>query len=54
MIGVSAPDNLTIISMTGNGDLENVNHIVNGVALLSIGLPSSAQTQARIRRQGLA
>ena len=54
VIGVTAPDNLTIISMHGNGDLENVNHIVNGVLLLTIGLLSSGQTQAAMRRRGLA
>ena len=54
VIGVIAPDNLTIISMTGAGDLENFNHLVNGVALLSLGLVSSGQTQARQKRQGIA
>lgn len=54
VIGVSAPDNLTIISMSGAGDLENVNHIVNGIALLTIGLISSGQTQRRLKREGLA
>jgi hypothetical protein len=54
VIGVVAPDNLTIISMYGAGDLENANHLVNGVALLSIGLISSGQTLARSRREGLA
>jgi hypothetical protein len=54
VIGVSAPDNLTILSMAGEGDAENFNHIVNGVALLSIGLISSGQTQAQMKRRGLA
>jgi len=54
VIGVYSPDNLTIISMTGAGDLENVNHLVNGVALLSLGLLSTGQTQAKMKRQGLA
>ena len=54
VIGTIAPDNLTIISMSGYGDLENFNHLVNGVALLSLGLISSAQTQGRMKRQGLA
>jgi ABC-type transport system involved in multi-copper enzyme maturation permease subunit len=54
VIGVYASDNLTIISMQGSGDLENFNHIVNGVALLTIGLLSSGQTQATMKRQGLA
>ena len=54
VIGVIAPDNLTIISMSGAGDLENLNHIVNGTVLLTIGLLSSGRTQAQMRRQGLA
>jgi hypothetical protein len=36
-IAVIAPDNLTIISTTGAGDLENLNDIVNGTLLLTIG-----------------
>lgn len=54
VIGVYAGDNLTIISMTGSGDLENFNHLVNGVLLLTLGLLSSGQTQASMKRQGLA
>jgi hypothetical protein len=54
VIGVYSSDNLTIISMTGAGDLENFNHIVNGVLLLTIGLLSSGQTSAAMKRQGLA
>jgi hypothetical protein len=54
VIGVIAPDNLTIISMNGAGDLENFNHIVNGILLLTIGLMSSAATQAQMKKQGIA
>jgi ABC-type transport system involved in multi-copper enzyme maturation permease subunit len=54
VIGVYAKDNLTIISMQGYGDLENFNHLVNGVLLLAVGLISSGQTQAVMKRQGLA
>ena len=54
VIGVIAPDNLTIISMTGAGDLENYNHLLNGVTLLGMGLVSSGQTQAEMRRRGVA
>jgi hypothetical protein len=54
VIGTVSKDNLTIISMYGSGDLENFNHIVNGVALLTVGLLSSASTSARLRRQGVA
>ena len=53
-IGVIAPDNLTIISMYGRGDLENLNHIVNGVALLALGLASSVATSNAMRKQGIA
>lgn len=54
VIGVTAPDSLTIISMYGAGDLENLNHIVNGVLLLTVGLISSSPTDSKMRRQGLA
>jgi ABC-type transport system involved in multi-copper enzyme maturation permease subunit len=54
VIGVYSSDNLTIISMTGSGDLENFNHLVNGVLLLTLGLISSGQTQQSMKRQGLA
>lgn len=54
VIGTVAKDNLTIISMYGYGDAENFNHLVNGVALLTLGLVSSARTQARLKRQGFA
>jgi hypothetical protein len=54
VIGSVAKDNLTIISMYGYGDLENYNHLVNGVALLSLGLISSARTQAQLKRQAVA
>jgi hypothetical protein len=54
VLGVTAPDNLTILSMNGEGDPENFNHLVVGVTLLAVGLISSGQTQARLKRQGLA
>lgn len=54
VIGTVAPDNLTIISMYGATDLENLNHIVNGVLLLTVGLLSSMRTEAQTKRQGLA
>jgi hypothetical protein len=54
VIGVSAPDNLTIISMQDAGDLENYNHLVNGVLLLTIGLLSSGATERERRQRGLA
>lgn len=54
VIGSISKDNLTIISMYGYTDLENYNHLVNGVALLSLGLISSARTQLRMRQRGIA
>ena len=53
VIGVVAKDNLTILSMSGAGDLENLNHIVNGVALLTIGLISTGASEARAKRTGV-
>jgi len=52
-IGVVAKDNLTILSMYGAGDLENLNHIVNGVALLTIGLISTGASEARAKKTGV-
>ncbi|MEA2149256.1 MAG: hypothetical protein QOD69_1086 [Solirubrobacteraceae bacterium] len=54
VIGVYSSDNLTILGMHGAGDLENFNHIVFGVLLLTLGLLSSGQTQAVMKKQGLA
>jgi len=53
VIGVAGATNLTIIGMEGRGDLENVNHLINGVILLGLGLASSAATEAQSRRTGL-
>jgi hypothetical protein len=53
VIGAIGTSNLTIISMTGHGDLENYNHIVNGVALLALGLLSTSATEARAKRTGV-
>jgi hypothetical protein len=54
VIGSVSKDNLTIISMYGYTDLENYNHLVNGVSLLALGLISSVRTQVRMRQEGLA
>jgi uncharacterized membrane protein YgdD (TMEM256/DUF423 family) len=54
VIGVVGESNLTIISMFGRGDLENVNHIINGLLLLGIGLVSSAATESDAKRRGFA
>lgn len=53
VIGVSAPDNLTIIAMNGAGDGENLVHIVTGVTALTAGLISSARSEAAARRRGI-
>jgi hypothetical protein len=53
VIGVAGESNLTIISMFGRGDLENFNHIVNGVLLLGLGLISSGATEAQSKRTGI-
>jgi hypothetical protein len=54
VIGVTAPDNLTILGMRGEGDVGNFFHLVSGVTLLTFGLMSSGQTQAQMKRRGLA
>jgi len=46
-------DSLTIISMKGSGDLENFNHLFNGVIALAAGLLSSAGTSAQSKRSGI-
>jgi len=53
VIGVIGESNLTIISMFGRGDLENFNHLINGVILLGIGLISSSATEAQAKRSGM-
>lgn len=54
VIGVIAPDNLTILGMSGEGDLDNFLHLASGVGLLLVGLMSSAATAASMKRRGLA
>jgi hypothetical protein len=51
VVGITDPDNLTILSMRGGGDVQNVHHAVSGVALLTLGLLSSRQTEAARRRR---
>jgi len=53
VIGVVGESNLTIISMFGRGDLENFNHLLNGVLLLFLGLASTAATEAQSKRTGI-
>jgi hypothetical protein len=54
VIGVIAPDNLTIISMNGAGDGENLVHIVTGITALTAGLLSVAQSESAAKRRGIA
>jgi hypothetical protein len=54
VIGVTAPDNLTIIAMNGAGDGENLVHIVTGVTALTAGLLSVGRSEAAAKRSGLA
>lgn len=53
VIGVIAPDNLTIISMNGAGDGENFIHIITGVTALAAGLLSVGQSEAAAKRSGI-
>jgi hypothetical protein len=53
VIGIVGTSNLTIISMFGRGDLENFNHLVNGVLLLGLGLVSSGATETQAKRRGI-
>jgi len=53
VIGFIGPNNLTIIGMQGRGDLENINHLLNGVVLLGIGLISSKATESAAARTGV-
>ncbi len=53
VIGITTPDDLTILSMHAKSDIQNLHHIVSGVALLTIGVLSSGQTQAHAKRRGL-
>ncbi len=54
VIGVTSTNNLTILSMYGEGELANFFHLVSGVALLGVGLISSGATAAQAKRRGLA
>lgn len=53
VIGVIAPDNLTIISMNGAADGENFIHIFTGVTALGAGLISVGQSESAAKRSGL-
>ncbi len=53
VIGVIAPDNLTIISMNGAADGENLVHIVTGVTALTAGLLSVGRSEAAAKRSGI-
>lgn len=53
VIGVAAPDNLTIIAMNGVYDGENLVHIVTGVTALAAGLLSVGKSESAAKRRGL-
>ncbi len=53
VIGIVGATNLTILSMDGRLDLENFNHLINGVILLGVGLVSSGATEAQSKRTGI-
>lgn len=53
VIGVAAPDNLTIIAMNGVYDGENLVHIVTGVTALTAGLLSVGKSEAAAKRRGV-
>ncbi len=53
VIGVSAPDNLTIIAMNGANDGENLVHIVTGITALTAGLISVARSETAAKRSGV-
>ena len=54
VIGVTAGDNLTILSITGQDALANFFHLVSGVFLLVVGLLSSSVTASQAKKRGLA
>ena len=54
VIGVTSSDNLTILSMFGEGEVANFFHLISGVALLAVGLISSGTTAAQAKRSGVA
>jgi hypothetical protein len=53
VIGVTASDNLTILSIAGEGEVANFFHIVSGVFLLAVGLLSTGASSAQAKRRGL-
>ncbi|HWC27321.1 MAG TPA: DUF4383 domain-containing protein [Solirubrobacteraceae bacterium] len=54
VIGVTASDNLTILSIDGPGDVGNFFHLVSGVVALAVGLLSSAATASQMKKRGIA
>src|SRR3954452_1291595 len=54
VIGVTAPDNLTILGVVGEDSLAHFFHLLSGIALLGVGLVSAGQTESRMKRSGLA
>ncbi len=53
IIGVIAPDNLTVIGMRGEGDPANFFHLLSGVTLLVVGLLATGATSAQAKKRGL-
>ena len=54
VIGVTAGDNLTILSLYGEGEVGNFFHLVSGVTALAVGLISSGASAAQAKRSGVA
>ena len=54
VIGVTGPDNLTILSIHGEGEAANFFHLISGVFLLTVGLLSSGATASNMKKRGLA
>jgi Domain of unknown function (DUF4383) len=54
VIGFTAGDNLTILSIAGEGEVANFFHIVSGVFLLAVGLLSTAASASQAKRSGVA
>ena len=54
VIGVTSGDNLTILSITGEGAVANFFHLLSGLFLLVVGLLSSAASASQAKKRGLA
>jgi hypothetical protein len=54
IIGVMAVRNLSILSINGVGEVANFFHLISGVALLAVGLLSTAASASAAKRSGVA